>query len=103
MVDVFPDEIDKFAYNKSNLPQTAQRKKSPSPPVVANPIKKIKVGTQAAASAAGSRRRSLSSVSSITSSDLSDYDEPKEKRPHRRSRSRSPYRNRSRSPPYSRR
>ncbi|XP_068914350.1 uncharacterized protein CG7065-like isoform X2 [Tenebrio molitor] len=103
LTKVHDDEIDKFAYNKSNLPQTAQRKKSPSPPVVANPIKKIKVGTPAAASAAGSRRRSLSSVSSITSSDLSDYDEPKEKRPHRRSRSRSPYRNRSRSPPYSRR
>ncbi|RZC41383.1 hypothetical protein BDFB_002023 [Asbolus verrucosus] len=104
LTKIHDDENDKFGYNKAMLPQT-QRKKSPSPPVVANPIKKIKVSAVPAPAPAANtlnRRRSLSSVSSITSSDMSDYDEPKEKKPYRKSRSRSPYRNRSRSP-YSRR
>ncbi|EFA08005.2 uncharacterized protein CG7065 homolog isoform X1 [Tribolium castaneum] len=99
---VHDDETDKFSYNKANLPQSSQKKKSPSPPVVANPIKKIRVANPPPA-AAGSRRRSLSSVSSVSSSDLSDYDDPKKRSYSRRSRTRSPpYRNRSRSP-YSRR
>ncbi|XP_063916006.1 uncharacterized protein CG7065-like isoform X2 [Zophobas morio] len=92
--------------NKNELTKVheAQRKKSPSPPVVANPIKKIRHcgPSSSAAPATSIRRRSLSSVSSITSSDMSDYDEPKEKKPSKRTRSRSPHRNRSRSP-YSRR
>ncbi|KAJ8916865.1 hypothetical protein NQ315_005872 [Exocentrus adspersus] len=85
------------------------KKRSPSPPVVACPTKKVKANVQApnpqlsaftqggqgvgkstAPVAAQARRRSLSSVSSISSSDLSDGESKKEKIITRSPKRRSP-------------
>ncbi|KAK4873888.1 hypothetical protein RN001_013248 [Aquatica leii] len=65
------DDVSKRSYRKTGTEpgsETSKKlKRSPSPPVVAKP-KKIK------ASNTTEKRRSLSSVSSISSSDLSDFD-----------------------------
>lgn len=92
------EEASKRYYRKTGSePGTGEpnlKKRSPSPPVVARPVKKTKPATGAT-----EKRRSLSSVSSISSSDLSDF-EP-ERRDNRgrspgttRIRNRSPFRGR---------
>lgn len=107
---LFLENNEKHGYNRPSL--TVQvRKKSPSPPVVENPVKKIKMcyptSGSGMSSAPENRRRSLSSMSSITSSDLSDYEGSENKKKNNvsieKSLPRPPTRNRSSRSPFTRR
>lgn len=90
------EEVGKRFYRKTGSePGTGDpnvnKKRSPSPPVVARPVKKTKP-----VSSTETKRRSLSSVSSISSSDLSDFEPDKPRKSPGRSkyRNKSPYRGR---------
>lgn len=69
LINAPPEEESKRNYRKTGAPlHFDSKKRSPSPPVVLKPIKK-KI-----ASSKKTRSQSLSSVSTISSSDLSDFE-----------------------------
>lgn len=91
------EDVMKRTYRKTgSIPSNEPvKKRSPSPPIVAKPVKKTKSNT----SLRRSKSRSLSSVSTISSSELSDFNPipknksfEKAKSPKRRLRTRSPRR-----------
>lgn len=93
LTKVYDDEKSDFKDFKplsltttTTQPQKKVQKRSPSPPVVARP-KKNKSGPSKKPIV--ERRRSLSSISSVSSSDLSDYETENRRRKYR---SRSPSR-----------